>query len=264
MVIFERSPPTSAAVGVWIFGAFCPAAGYSLNSPTTALGSSVPLISPSSLDQRRDPPLAVAGEVDLGRVDDAGRRRGRRPVVLARKAGWVARLSIVAGKGPTAGWSSAFASALATGLCCPASTSRPAFGVGDLGEVERHFGVGDLGAVAFEDAERVAVLALVEDHRGRRDDQFGGAVGGFDHLARGSCLGAGEVALRRRRAALGAAGPGDGRVGRAGVAAAAGDERRGGEQAGESAGRGGAARIGGMLLRASAGTAPRGARQGGL
>ena len=73
VVICARSPPTSSAVGVWIFGAVSPGRGIASNWPTTALGSSVPLISPSSLDQGRDPPLAVAGEVDLGRVDDAGR-----------------------------------------------------------------------------------------------------------------------------------------------------------------------------------------------
>ena len=49
VVILERSPPTSPAVGVWIFGAAWPGRGIAENSPTTALGSSVDLSSSPSL-----------------------------------------------------------------------------------------------------------------------------------------------------------------------------------------------------------------------
>ena len=61
------------------------------------------------LDQRRDPPLAVAREVDVGRVDGLGGAR-----VFARgqgaEAGWVSSDSIRAGNGPGAGTSRASAS----------------------------------------------------------------------------------------------------------------------------------------------------------
>ena len=148
------------------------------------------------LDQGRDPPLAVAGKVEFGSSRRRWRRRGRRAVVWARKAGLVARLSIEAGKGPTAGC----VQRLCLGLRGLAFVARLRFrarprGRG-LGEVEGDFGVRHLGAIAFEDAERVAVLALVEDHRGRRDDQFGGAVGRFQHLAQRPAVGVGEIALR--------------------------------------------------------------------
>ena len=78
------------------------------------------------LDQGRDPPLAVAGEVDLGRVDDAGR------------VGVVAgRLRAEGGLGDEAfdrgreradrGLVQRLRLRLSPpGLCCPTSTSRPA------------------------------------------------------------------------------------------------------------------------------------------
>ena len=134
-------------------------------------------------------------------------------VVWARKAGWVSRLSTAAVKGPTAGWSSASAAAFGGGsdswpapdpvICpdLPADGRQSGLLTGrNLGEVERHLGVGDLGAVELEDPERVAVLALVEDLRGRRDDELRRAVGEFEHLAQGLAVGRWEIARRRRRA----------------------------------------------------------------
>ena len=116
-----------------------------------------------------------------------------------------------------------------------------------LGEVEGDFGVGDLGAVAFEDAERVAVLALVEDHAppARRRVRTGASVG-FEHLAQRVLPLALGKSLFGGAGRLSAAAPEVESVG-VRAAAAAGEQRGGREQAGESA-RTTARRIGGMLF----------------
>ncbi len=157
----------------------------------------------AALDQRGDSPLAVGGKVDVGRVDDGGgvgiarrRLRAERRLRLQRfdrswersDGGLVERsffgfLRVCGGGGE-------FVAALA-------------FLRRHVGEVERDLGVGDRGAIALEDPERIAVLALVEDPGGGRDDQFGRRIGHFQDLGEGLALGAGEVALRRRRPAFG-------------------------------------------------------------
>ena len=167
VVILERSPPTLAAVGVWISGAFWPTRGISVNSPTTALGSSVAVSLVALLDQRRRSATRRRWGSRRWCCRRRWRRRGRRPSSWrGRRAGWRGSRS------PPGRADRGLVERL--GRC--RLLRRPGFGGAPpvpfglrrhLGEVEGDLGVGDLGAVRCEDAERVAVLALVEDHRGR-------------------------------------------------------------------------------------------------
>ena len=119
----------------------------------------------------------------------------------------MARLSIVAGNGPDRRLVERLASRLRDrALVARFRALRPASASAPWRSRARLRRRSTCAAVAFEDAERVAVLALVEDHRRRRDDSV---RPGRRRLCSTSAsvrpVGAREVAFRRRRAALGAA-----------------------------------------------------------
>ena len=223
---------------MWISGAFSPALRHLLNSPTTALGSSVAVSSSPSLIRaaiRHSPSL---GKSSSGRVDDRGGVRvvaGR--LRRGRRAG-CARLRSRPGRGRRPAASSAFACAPGRlRLWLPASIS-PLVGVAAPGDVEGRLRRRRPGCGPFEDAEREAVLPLVEDHRAAGETTNSeGASAVFEHLGAATGLRCREGALRRRRAALGAR-PGGGRWSRSSRIRRS-HARGDGEQAGESEGEAG-------------------------
>ena len=89
VVILERSPPTSAGVGVWISGAFCPTCGTFAKAPTDGARQ-------QRRGQLRRPPRSGPRSATRRRWGSRRwscrrpwRRRDRSVVVCARKAGWV-------------------------------------------------------------------------------------------------------------------------------------------------------------------------------
>ena len=126
-MIFARSPPTSARSACGSSAPSRPAAGCPLNSPTVGARQQRRLDFAAFLDQRRDPPFAVAREVESRPSRRRWRRRGLRWSSSARKAGLVARRFDRGRERADRG----LVERLRLGfrrraLCCPASTWRRA------------------------------------------------------------------------------------------------------------------------------------------
>ena len=191
---------------MWIFGACSPGRGMPLNSPTTALGSSVALDFAVFLDQRRDPPLAVAGEVELGRVDDAGGVG-----VFGGRLGAERRLGREAfrsrpGRGRRRAVPAPALRPSRPAPCCPTSTSRPGSASApwrSRGRLRRRTpGCGRVRRRRTGSGSRPCRRPCAAGETTSSD----GPSAAFSSFGAGSCLRRlGKVALRRRRAAFGLA-----------------------------------------------------------
>ena len=192
---------------MWIFGAFSPDLRDALELADRGARQQRRDGFVALLDQRRDPPLAVAGEVDVGRVDD------RRRVGIAGR-----RLGAEGGLGREAfdrGWDTAPPPAV-RGLRCgrepraPFSLPLPVFvaarsDVRHLGHVEGDLGVGRPGCDRCGRRRTDSGSRLCR-RRGRpeRRPVRQGVRRLLDDFAQGPALRRfGNSLLRRRGAALG-------------------------------------------------------------
>ena len=189
----ERSPPTLAAVGVWISGACWPTRGIIGEFADRDGRQHRPCGPVPFLDQRQDPPFAVAGKAEFGGVDK-GATVGSSAVVFERKAGLVARLSTAAGKGPI-GLMAQWTGPLLLRRAVARFRRR-------LRDVEGDSGVGDGSSFAIGRLRRSSGSAPGRRLPWSAQDQVRAAFGRFEHRFQGLATGAWEFARRRGGKAL--------------------------------------------------------------